>query len=237
MSFPLQASAKCKFCLFNLFFFCYVTIIDKSWQNVCTQKHISLVSVWSAESHVKTFYSGVRSRGNWMKWGYAGFVDNSLCSKLACSFFWTEAWTLFQLFNIWRDTKRAVTSHNYNCPWIGRCTRIIGGGPGRFQLSPQTVVMQTPKSCFAHVSACKHRLKASSLQIGDSSHRAECQFTKTKSLEEIAAIYKKWRFVHVVQWKSNEAFGVGYFSFFFFPATNKVKSNFVNGFLETPVKK
>lgn len=58
MSSPLlQASAKCKFCLFNLFF-CYVTIIDKSWQNVCTQKHISLVSVWSAVSHIKTFYSG-----------------------------------------------------------------------------------------------------------------------------------------------------------------------------------
>lgn len=42
----------------------------------------------------------------------------------------------------------------------------------RRYLTPLPRRFQVPRSCFTHVGTCKHRLKASSLQIADSSHTA-----------------------------------------------------------------
>lgn len=47
--------------------------------------------------------------------------------------------------------------------------------------SPRTTAVNqswVQSSCFAHVGTFKHRLKATSLQIGDSSHSVECLYTK-----------------------------------------------------------
>lgn len=157
-----------------------------------------VASMVNRHSAVMGIYT--RSRENEMEWERAGFVltVQTLCSELA-SFFLSGAraqgptfvplprLSLLDTFEAQTHPNlplgpgpwsSAALSCNYGHAWLGGTavsrTRRFGG-------------------CLAHVGTRKHRLKASSLQIGDCRHSVVCVCTKAeKPLQFTRAAQLKW---------------------------------------------
>lgn len=123
------------------------------------------------------------------------FVDNSNTTfktgfslpfqGLGCGvqpLFQLHVFSYFHMFSIF-DSKYVSEPPSWTIthtgPWS--CPKVVIVWPSDISvLSPDCCEQVTvPRSCFTHVVTRKHRLKASSLQIGVSSQTAECLRTKT----------------------------------------------------------
>lgn len=164
----------------------FARLIDKSWKSGHTHTH-TLRFLCGRQSQVNRHSTvqriSARSRENEMERGYAWFMltIQVLRSKSASSPFCRGQGTgppfvqgtccsSFHMFWIF-DFKYVSEPPTLIIVMVLRAAVLKPSlcGPVTFQSSHQTV----PKSGFTHVGTCKHRLKASSLQIGDSSHSAD----------------------------------------------------------------